>query len=112
MKRAPLLLAAALAGCTTTSISEIREREVQDTAIVPNTSVQQVRDCLVEALGMLRDPIETGTPERRELTFSTPEAGAIFFYVLQPVEGGVKVEARRKNAIANGFKKGRACYQQ
>ncbi|MCD2324993.1 hypothetical protein LQ953_13295 [Sphingomonas sp. IC-56] len=112
MIRIPALLAVVfLAGCSTTSISEIRTREVQDTAVVQGQTIQQVRDCLVEALGLLRDPIETGPPERRELTFSTPEAGAIFFYVLQPAEGGVKVEARRKNAIANGFNKGRRCYQ-
>jgi hypothetical protein len=112
IRAAALLAAASLAGCSTTSISEIRDREVQDTAVVPGQSIQQVRDCLVEALGLLRDPIETGPAERRELTFSTPAAGAIFFYVLEPVNGGVKVEARRKNAIANGFNKGRRCYQQ
>lgn len=100
----------ALAGCSTTSIEEIRTREVQDRVTVPGKSVQQVRDCLVEAFSRLRKPIETGTPERQELTFSTEEAGAVFFYVLTPTDGGVQVEARRKNAIADGFNKGRRCY--
>ena len=100
----------ALAGCATTSIGEIRSREIQDRATVPGQSVQQVRDCLVEALSGLRTPIETGTPDRRELTFKTNEAGAIFFYTLTAVNGGVLVEARRKNALAEGFKNGRRCY--
>lgn len=106
-----VVAALTLSGCSTTSISEIRTREVQDNVFVAGKSAQQVRDCLIEALGRERTPLDTGTPERRELTFSTPQAGATFFYVLTPRDNGVQVEARRKNTIADGFDEGRTCYK-
>ncbi len=102
----PLLLS----GCVT-GLDDIRQREIQDDVVTAKPS-QDVRDCLVSTLAILRTPLETGTDQRKALVFSSPEAGAIFHYVLTAVDEGTRVEARRKNNIADGFNDARRCYQQ
>lgn len=98
-----------LSGCVTT-LSDIRGREVQDD-IVTARDIPTVRDCLLQTFGTVgRTPLAVGDSQRSEVTFSVGPAGVVFHYTLTAVEGGTRVEARRKNNIADGFNQGRACY--
>jgi hypothetical protein len=103
-----LIVAFALSGCVTT-LSDIREREVQDD-VVTARALPEVRDCLLQTVSYGRTPIVTGNGDRTEIVFQTGAAGAIFHYVLTATDSGTRVEARRKNNIADGFNAGRACY--
>lgn len=109
MRKIIPLAALSLAGCVT-ALDDIRQREVQDDTVTARP-LTQVRDCLLETLGVGRNPIVLGDNERAEVTFQTAEAGAIFYYVLTAEDAGTRVVARRKNNIANGFNEARECYQ-
>lgn len=98
----------ALAACVT-PLDDIRQREVQDD-ITTARALPAVRDCLLETLGVGRNPIVTGDNSRAEVVFQTADAGAIFHYELTATTTGTRVIARRKNNIANGFDDARACY--
>lgn len=103
------LAAASVAGCVTT-LDDIREREVQDD-LVTERALPVVRDCLLATLGAVgRTPLTVGDDRRSEVMFSVGPAGVVFHYTLTAVDGGTRVEARRKNNIADGFNSGRACY--
>lgn len=108
MRRLIPIAALALAGCVTT-LSDIREREVQDD-IVTARELAEVRDCLLQTVSYGRTPIVTGNADRTEIVIQTGAAGAIFHYVLTATDTGTRVEARRKNNIADGFNAGRTCY--
>ena len=110
MKAALLVIAcAALSGCVT-SLNDIKGREVQDD-IVTKQALPAVRDCLLATLGTTgRTPLATGNDQQANVMFSTGETGVIFHYTLTAADGGTRVEARRKNNIADGFNSGRACY--
>lgn len=103
-----LLTLLALPGCVT-SMSDIRDREVQDD-IVTERALPAVRECLITELSTGKTPFVNGDDIRTEITFSTEQAGFIFHYTLTAVDGGTRVQARRKNNIANGFNLGRQCY--
>ncbi len=103
-----LLAALALPACVT-SMSDIRDREVQDD-LVTKRALSAVRECLITELSAGRQPFVNGDDARTEITFSTAEAGFIFHYTLTAVNGGTRVQARRKNNMANGFNTGRGCY--
>lgn len=51
-----------------------------------------------------------GNDERAEVMFSVGPAGVVFHYTLTSMGPGTRVQARRKNNIADGFNSGRACY--
>lgn len=104
-----LALLAPLTACATT-MNDIADREVQDD-VVTAQSMSTVRDCLVSTLADLRTPVETGDDTRKVIAFSNQQAGMIFHYTLTRVEGGTRVEARRKNSIADGFNRAGACYR-
>lgn len=108
MKRFLPLAALALSGCITT-LDSMTAKPPQDD-LVTARSLREVRDCIVTKLGVMRTPLETGTDQRKELAFSTAEAGVIFHYVLTPEGTGTRVVARRKNAIADGWDAARRCY--
>ena len=101
-------MALALTACVT-SISDIRDREVQDD-LVTDLALPAVRECLITELSAGRQPFVNGDDTRTEITFSTEQAGFIFHYTLTAVDGGTRVQARRKNNIADGFNTGRKCY--
>lgn len=102
-------MAASLAGCVTT-LNDIRGREVQDDVVTSRT-LAHVRDCLLQTLGTVgRTPLAVGDDNRTEVTFSVGPAGVVFHYTLSSVDEGTRVEARRKNNIADGFGAGRSCY--
>lgn len=103
------LAAIGLSACTT-PMNDIAAREVQDDIVV-DRPLAAVRDCLVSTLADLRTPVETGDDQSKVVAFSSPQAGMIFHFTLTRVDGGTRVQARRKNNIANGFNKARACYQ-
>lgn len=103
------LAAIGLSACTT-PMNDIAAREVQDDVVVARP-LAAVRDCLVSTLADLRTPVETGDDRSKVVAFSSAQAGMIFHYSLTSVDGGTRVQARRKNSIADGFNKARACYQ-
>lgn len=111
MKRTLLIgIGLTLTGCVTT-LDNIRDREVQDD-IVTSRPLPQVRDCLLAKLGAVgRTPMTLGDERQAEVMFSVGPAGVVFHYTLTAVANGTRVEARRKNNIADGFKSGQLCYQ-
>src|SRR5690606_3391097 len=90
-----------VSGCVT-SLNDIRNREVQDD-LVTAKSIPEIHDCLLATLGILRTPVTLGDDKRSEVMFSMPAAGVVFHYTLTAVENGTRVQARRKNNIADGF---------
>lgn len=105
-----LITVLSLSACATT-MTDIRDREVQDD-VVTSRSLPDVRECLITKLSAGRQPFVNGDDTRTEITFSTEAAGFIFHYTLTAADGGTRVQARRKNNIANGFARGRECYAE
>lgn len=108
-RRAIVAATALLLTACVTSLDDIRNREVQDD-LVSARSLPSVRDCLLATLGTLRTPVVLGNDQGAELLFSDGAAGVIFHYRLTAAGEGTRVEARRKNNIADGFNAARDCY--
>ena len=93
-----------------TSMTDLRTREVQDDVVTART-LEAVQQCLLtELASMGRQPFVNEVNGSTEVAFSTTDAGVIFHYTLTDAANGTRVQARRKNTIANGFDDARECY--
>jgi hypothetical protein len=93
MKRLALCAALFLAGCTTTTIREMREDTPRAT-YQSNRSVPALEQCLAGNLSWLAQPSIVHGEQMTELSFGSAFGGTGLMVTLHPLAAGASVEVR------------------